>query len=99
MKKHFVNPSWKLLCPPPTYSGRHNPLVVVRVDAHIVNLEVERILAVLDVLQLVLMQVGPPPQAGVHNVGEPFSSGNLATEHRMDNRKTGTDHIIQPLCH
>lgn len=79
-----------------TYSRRHDPLIVVRVDTHVVSLEVERILAVLDVLQLILMQVGPAPQAGVDNMGEAFTPGNLVTKHRMN---TGRRALITLSSH
>ena len=53
---------------------------MVRVDADGVRLEVEGVLAVLDLLQLVLVQVGPPPDAGVDHVREPFPARNLDKE-------------------
>ena len=58
--------------------GDH-PLVVVGVDAHVVVLEVEGVLAELDVLQLVLVEVGPAPQPGVDHVGEAFTPRHLGT--------------------
>lgn len=70
---------------------------MVRVDAHVVNLEVERILAVFDVLQLILMQVGPAPQAGVDHVGEALTPGNLATKHRMNTGRRALNHIAERL--
>lgn len=58
-------------------AGADHPLIVVRVDADGVRLEVEGVLAVLDLLQLVLVQVGPPPDAGVDHMREPFPARNL----------------------
>ena len=61
-------------------AGADDALVVVGVDADRVGLEVEGVLAVLDLLQLVLVQVGPPPDAGVDHVREPFPARNLDKE-------------------
>ena len=47
---------------------------MVRVDADGVRLEVEGVLAVLDLLQLVLVQVGPPPNPGVDHVWKPLAT-------------------------
>ena len=52
-------------------------LVVVGIHADGVGLEVERVLAVLDLLQLVLMEVGPAPDACIDHVGKPLSPRNL----------------------
>lgn len=52
---------------------------MIGVDTHIVTLEVEGKLAVFDVLQLILMQVRPPPQASINHMREPFTSGHLQT--------------------
>ena len=64
-----------------------HPLIVVRVDADGVRLEVEGVLAVLDLLQLVLVQVGPPPDAGIDHVREPFPARNLDKEKLQVNIK------------
>lgn len=66
---------------------------MVGVDTHVVTLEVEGILAVFDMLQFILMQVGPPPQPGVDNMREPFTSGDLGTKHR----KTSVNYIMSSL--
>ena len=50
-------------------------MVGVHTDA--VRLQVECELAVLDLLELVLVQVGPAPDPGVDNMRKPFSAGNL----------------------
>lgn len=50
---------------------------MIGVDTHIVALEVKGKLAAFDVLQLILMQVGPPPQPCVDNVGEAFTPSYL----------------------
>lgn len=56
---------------------RHHPLVVVRVDAHIVVLQVEGVLAELDMLEFVLVEVWPAPQPCVDHMGEAFPACNL----------------------
>lgn len=63
---------WRL-----TDAGRHHPLVVVRVDAHAVILQVEGVLAELDVLQLVLVEVRPAPQPRVDDVRETLPARHL----------------------
>ena len=57
--------------------GADDALVVVGVDADRVGLEVEGVLAILDLLQLVLVQVGPPPYARVDHVREPLPARHL----------------------
>ena len=57
--------------------GADDALVVVGVDADRVGLEVEGVLAILDLLQLVLVQVGPPPDARVDDVREPLPTRHL----------------------
>lgn len=59
------------------YTGRHHPLVVVRIHAHRVTFQVKRKLAVFHVLQLVLVQIGPAPYSGVDHVRETFATSNL----------------------
>ena len=56
-----------------------DPLIVVRVDTHGVTLEVEGKLAVLDMLQLVLVEVRPPPDPSVDHVREPLTPRHLRT--------------------
>lgn len=60
-----------------TNAGRNHSLVVVGVDTHVVTLEVKGKLAAFDVLQLILMQVRPPPQARIDDVGEAFTPSHL----------------------
>lgn len=55
---------------------------MIGVDAHIVTLEVKGKLAAFDVLQFILVQVGPPPQPCVDNVGEAFTPSDLRTERK-----------------
>ena len=50
---------------------------MVGVHTHAVRLQVECELAVLDLLELVLVQIGPAPDPGVDNMRKPFSAGNL----------------------
>lgn len=52
---------------------------MIGVDTHVVTLEVEGKLAVFDMLQFVLMQVGPPPQPGIDDMRESFTSSHLGT--------------------
>lgn len=59
--------------------ARRHSLIVMWVDTHIVTLEVKGILAVFDVLQFILVQVRPPPQPGINNMRESFTSGHLGT--------------------
>lgn len=57
--------------------GLH-PLVVVRVDAHLILFEVEGILTGLNGTQLVVaVEVRPPPQATVNDVREALTLGHL----------------------
>lgn len=72
---HYCYPWLRLSVP--TYSWRNNPLVVVRVDAHGVTLEVEGVLAELDVFQLVLVEVWPAPDTGVDDVREALATCDL----------------------
>jgi hypothetical protein len=58
-------------------AGAHHPLVMVWVDAYRVGLEVKTKLAVLDLLQLILVKVGPSPYAGVDHVRKSFPTSNL----------------------
>lgn len=50
---------------------------MIRIHANGVALEVERELAVFDVLQLVLVQVGPAPDARVDDVGKALAARDL----------------------
>lgn len=70
--------------------GLH-PLVVVRVDAHLVLFEVEGILTGLNGTQLmVAVEVRPPPQATVNDVRKPLTLGDLqATIQGSDRRVNG----------
>ena len=51
-----------------------DPLVVVGVDADRIGLEVEGVLAVLDLLQLVLVEVRPAPNPSVNHVREALAT-------------------------
>lgn len=62
-----------------TDAWRHYPLVVVGIDAHRVALEVERVLAVLNMLQLILVQVRPSPDACINYVWESLAASDLQT--------------------
>ena len=50
---------------------------MVGVDADGVGLQVERELAVLDLLELVLMKVRPPPDPRIDHVGESLPTRDL----------------------
>lgn len=53
---------------------------MVGVDTHFILLQVEGILAGVDGFQLVVaVEVGPPPQAAVKDVGQTFTVGHLKT--------------------
>ena len=58
-------------------AGADHPLVVVRVDADTVRLQIKCILTVLYILQLVLVEVGPPPDPGVDYMWESLPCGHL----------------------
>lgn len=60
-----------------TNARRHYPLVVVGVHTHAVILQVEGVLTKLDMFQFVFVQVWPTPQAGINDVRETLSTGNL----------------------
>ena len=55
-------------------AGADAALVVVGVDADRVGLEVEGVLAVLDLLQLVLVEVRPAPNPSVNHVREALAT-------------------------
>ena len=60
--------------------GRCNDaLVMVRVDANDLELQIERVLAHLLVFQFVLVQVRIPPDSRVQHVRETLSAGHLQT--------------------
>lgn len=67
-----------------TYTRRHHSLVVIGVDTHIVTLEVKGKLAVFDMLQFILMQVRPPPQPGIDDMREPFTSSHLVNNNNRE---------------
>lgn len=77
--KTFTKKTFLLL----TYARRHHSLIVIRVDTHIVTLEVKGKLAVFDVLQFILMQVRPPPEPGIDYMRKPFTSSHLRTTTTM----------------
>ena len=58
-------------------AGADHPLVVVRVDADAVRLQIKCILTVLYILQLVLVEVGPPPDSGVDYMWESLPCRHL----------------------
>ena len=77
-----------------TYAGRNHSLVVIGVDTHVVTLEVEGKLAVFDVFQFILVQVRPPPQPGVDDVREPFTSSHLGTTRENEYRVNTFVHTL-----
>ena len=68
-----------------TNTRRHHPLIVVGVDADVVILEVKGELAELDVLQFVLVEIRPAPEASVDDMGESLPPCNLEG-HRQEGR-------------
>jgi len=62
---------------------RDDALVVVGIHAHRVALEIEGEGAVLDMLELILVQVGPAPNPGVDHVRKALATGYLLIEYRM----------------
>lgn len=63
----------------PTYPRWYHSLIVVGIHANGIAFEVERELAVLHVLQLVLMQVRPAPDASIYNMRKAFTTSYLQT--------------------
>ena len=61
------------------YAGTDDPLVVVGIHADRVGLQVERELAVLDLLQLILVKIRPSPDTSVDHMRKPFPTSNLPT--------------------
>ena len=64
-------------------NGRLDPCVMVWVDADILLLGVEGVLAAGLSFQLVMgLEVGPPPNAAVDHVGQTFAMRNLKVDNR-----------------
>lgn len=57
---------------------------MVGVDADQLRLEVKGVLAVGLVAELVLVQVGPAPDLGIHHMGEPFPACHLHTSNERE---------------
>ena len=55
----------------------HHPLIMVGVDTDELSLEVKGVLAVGLVPQLVLVQVRPAPDLGIHDMWEPLPTSHL----------------------
>lgn len=62
----------------------HHPLIVVGIDTDQLSLEVEGVLTVGLVAELVLVQVRPAPDLGIHHMGEALPSRHLQTPDRTD---------------
>ncbi len=60
-----------------TYARRDNTLIVVWIHAYEVLLEVKGVLAELAMLQLVLVQIWPPPNSRVNNMRKSLPACNL----------------------
>lgn len=56
-----------------TDAWRHHPFIVIGVDTYIVVLEIEGILAELDMFELVFVEVWPTPQSSVYDMRKAFS--------------------------
>ena len=72
-------------------AGADDAFIVIRIHANGVGLQVERVLAVLHLLQLVLVQVRPAPDPGVDHMGKAFSPGNLGKENM--NKSLPTNYV------
>ena len=68
---------------------RHDALVVIRVDADQILLQIERVLTVLLVLEFVLVKVRPSPKARVYYVGKSLPGGHLKTTIQRSFKKRG----------
>lgn len=64
----------------PTYAWRHHPFIMVGVDTHVVILQVKGVLAELDMLELILVEVRPAPQPCVYHMGKTFPPCHLETQ-------------------
>jgi hypothetical protein len=58
-------------------AGRYDALIVVRIDANVVQLQVKRVGAKRQMFEFVFVQVGPAPQTSVYDVRETFATGDL----------------------
>ena len=56
---------------------RDYSFVVVRIDAHLITLQVKGVLTELGMLQLILVQIWPPPQPGIDDMWESLPASNL----------------------
>lgn len=55
----------------------HHPLIMVRIDTDELGLEVKGVLAVRLVPQLILVQVRPAPDLGIHHMRESLPTSHL----------------------
>ena len=74
-------------------AGADDAFIVIRIHANGVGLQVERVLAVLHLLQLVLVQIRPAPDPGVDHMGKAFSPGNLGKENM--NKSLPTNYVYE----
>jgi len=67
----------------PTDAWRHYPLIMVGVDTYIVVLQVKGVLAELDMLKFIFVEVRPAPQPCINDVRKTFSACHLGREHSI----------------
>jgi hypothetical protein len=60
-----------------TDAWRYDSFIVVRIHTHRITLQVKSKLTKLDMFELVLMQIWPPPNSSIYDMREAFSAGNL----------------------
>ena len=60
-----------------TDAWRYDSFIVVRIHTNRITLQVKSKLTKLDMFELILMQIWPPPNASIYNVRESFPAGNL----------------------
>lgn len=60
-----------------TDSWRHNTLIVIRIYTDRIAFQIERKLAIFDVLQLILVQIRPTPDSRVDDMRKTFSARDL----------------------
>lgn len=67
----------------PTNAWWHHPLIMVGIDAHVVILQVKGILAELDMLKFIFVEVRPAPQPCINHMRKTFPSCHLRREHSI----------------
>ena len=65
------------ICDETKLTMRYDALIVVRVDTHLVALEIKGILAEFGMFQFILVQIWPPPEPSIDDMWEPLPSSYL----------------------